>query len=35
VAAAKTDARLRAEEQRKWKSIRKAARRYYRETGRS
>jgi ribosome biogenesis GTPase len=35
VAAAKTDARLRAEEQRKWKTISKAARRYYRQTGRS
>jgi ribosome biogenesis GTPase len=35
VAAAKTDARLRAEEVRKWKTIRKAARDFYKHTGRS
>lgn len=34
VVAMKTDARLRAEEDRKWKIIRKAARDYYKRTGR-
>jgi ribosome biogenesis GTPase len=34
VAAMKTDARLRSEDQRRWKSISKDIRRYYRETGR-
>ena len=34
VAAMKTDARLRAEEDRKWKVIHKAARDYYKRTGR-
>jgi len=33
VAAAKTDVRLRNEEQRKWKIIKKATRQYYRQTG--
>ena len=35
VAAAKTDARLRAEEERKWKDIAKASREYLKGTGRS
>ena len=34
VAAAKTDARLRAEEERKWKIISKAAKNYFKRTGR-
>ena len=34
VAASRTDARLRAEEERRWKTIRKAARDFYRRTGR-
>lgn len=34
IAATKTDARLRAEEERKWRIIRKAARSLYRRTGR-
>ena len=34
VAAMKTDVRLRAEEDRKWKIIRKAAKEYYKRTGR-
>ena len=35
VAAMKTDARLRAEEERKWKIIRKAAKEYNKRTGRT
>lgn len=35
VAAAKTDVHLRAEEERKWKIIRKAAKEHYKQTGRS
>ena len=34
VAAMKTDARLRAEEERKWKIIHKSARDFYKRTGR-
>jgi len=35
VATMKTDVRVRAEEHRKWKIIRKAARDFYKRTGRS
>ncbi len=35
VAAAKTDARLRAEEKRRWRTISKASKRYFKETGRA
>ena len=35
VATKKTDVRVRAEENRKWKIIRKAAREFYKRTGRS